>query len=136
MTTSISTADLNRRMHGALEALHVLGVDITGLDALERHVAPKTGVAPLPAHEFPWMAVLLAGTAVAAFAVDLLRRMSGKHHQPLPASMAEALTDALIDEFFPVLEHYGEEVERRAQRLVAIQFFILAPYVVVEARRR
>ena len=34
-----------------------------------------------------------AGTAVAAFAVDLLRRMSGQHHQPLPASLAEALTE-------------------------------------------
>ena len=36
-----------------------------------------------------------AGTAVAAFAVDLLRRMSGQHDRPLPApaSLAEALTE-------------------------------------------
>ncbi len=34
-----------------------------------------------------------AGTAVAAFAVDLLRRMSGQHDRPLPASLVEALTE-------------------------------------------
>ena len=35
------------------------------------------------------------GTAVAAFAVDLLRRMSGQHNRPLPApaTLAEALTE-------------------------------------------
>ena len=34
-----------------------------------------------------------AGTAAAAFAVDLLRRMSGQHDRPLPASLVEALTE-------------------------------------------
>ena len=34
-----------------------------------------------------------AGTAVATFAVDLLRRMSGQHDRPLPASLVEALTE-------------------------------------------
>ena len=36
-----------------------------------------------------------AGTGVAAFAVDLLRRMSGLHDRPLPASasLVEALTE-------------------------------------------
>jgi LuxR family transcriptional regulator, maltose regulon positive regulatory protein len=34
-----------------------------------------------------------AGTTVAAFAVDLLRRMSGQHDQPPPASLVEALTE-------------------------------------------
>jgi LuxR family maltose regulon positive regulatory protein len=36
-----------------------------------------------------------AGTAVAAFAVDLLRRMSGQHDRPLPApaTLVEALTE-------------------------------------------
>ena len=34
-----------------------------------------------------------AGTAAAVFAVDLLRRMSGKHDRPLPASLVEALTE-------------------------------------------
>jgi LuxR family maltose regulon positive regulatory protein len=34
-----------------------------------------------------------AGTAVAAFAVDLLRRMSGQHDRPLPAPLVEALTE-------------------------------------------
>ena len=34
-----------------------------------------------------------AGTAVAAFAVDLLRRMSGQHDRPPPASLVEALTE-------------------------------------------
>ena len=35
-----------------------------------------------------------AGTAVAAFAVDLLRRMSGQHDRPLPpAALVEALTE-------------------------------------------
>jgi LuxR family maltose regulon positive regulatory protein len=34
-----------------------------------------------------------AGTAVTTFAVDLLRRMSGQHDRPLPASLVEALTE-------------------------------------------
>ena len=34
-----------------------------------------------------------AGTAVAAFAVDLLRRMSGQHDRPPPAPIVEALTE-------------------------------------------
>jgi hypothetical protein len=33
----------------------------------------------------------------------------------------------------PLLSHVAEE---RAQRLVAVQFFLLAPYVAVEAVRR
>jgi hypothetical protein len=35
---------------------------------------PHTGVAPLPTHEFPWPAVLLAGTAVTATAGAIVRR--------------------------------------------------------------
>ena len=34
-----------------------------------------------------------AGTAVAAFAVDLLRRMSGQQDRPPPAALVDALTE-------------------------------------------
>jgi Ice-binding-like len=43
---------------------------------------PKTGVAPLPPHDFPWPAVLLAGTAVAATAGVLVRRRMQTHGTP------------------------------------------------------
>lgn len=43
---------------------------------------PRTGVAPLPTHNFPWPGVLLAGTAVAATAGVFVRRRMQTHGTP------------------------------------------------------
>jgi LuxR family transcriptional regulator, maltose regulon positive regulatory protein len=59
-----------------------------------------------------------AGTAVAAFAVDLLRRMSGQHDRPpaAPASLVKALTEREQTHQRMVYRELGADGRREAVR--------------------
>src|SRR5215217_8327349 len=51
------------------------------------------------------------------------------------ASFIEGMASAVVVWRFTGERRLSETAEQRAQRLVAIQFFILAPYVVVESAK-
>ena len=50
---------------------------------------------------------------------ERIRRGKGLIRRMGPDYLAYALTDAIVDEFFPVLEHYGERIEELEDQLVA-----------------
>jgi divalent metal cation (Fe/Co/Zn/Cd) transporter len=51
------------------------------------------------------------------------------------ASFIEGIASAVVVWRFTGSRRLSDTAERRAQRLVAIQFFVLAPYVIVESAR-